>query len=101
VLAKCYTDYQAVASFKVNKDGQLQPENYMKAVNVYMIKHLPPLNVHPLQAIRLMLLEKNYQLGEKFFRPGTHTHMLQYYNSDTAFRQCSLWVSVFFSRCVT
>jgi hypothetical protein len=94
-LAKCYTDYQAVASYKVNKDGQLQPENYMKAVNVYMNKHLPPLDVHPLQAIRLMLLEKYYQLGEKWCKPGTH--LLQYCFSDTGFRQCSLWVSVLFS----
>jgi hypothetical protein len=69
-LAKCYADYQAVASYKVNKDGQLQPDNYMKAVNVYINKHLPPLDVHPLQAIRFMLLEKYYQLGEKWCKPG-------------------------------
>jgi hypothetical protein len=69
-LAKCYMDYQAVASYKWHKDGQLQPDNFMKAVNVYVNKHLPPLDVHPIQAIRFMLLEKYYQLGEKWCKPG-------------------------------
>jgi hypothetical protein len=69
-LAKCYTDYQAVASYKVSKDGQLHPETYMRAVNVYINKHLPPLDVHPIQAIRFMLLEKYFQLSEKWCKPG-------------------------------
>ena len=58
-----------MASYKVNKDGQLQPDNYMNAVRVYVNKHLPPLDVHPLQAIH-MLLEKYFQLGEKWCKPG-------------------------------
>jgi hypothetical protein len=71
-LLKCLADYQVVASYKYNKDGQLQPENYMRAVNIYINKHLSPLDVHPLQAIRLMLLERYYQLGEKWCKPGTY-----------------------------
>jgi hypothetical protein len=69
-LAKCYTDDQAVASYKVSKDGQLHPETYMRAVNVYINKHLPPLDVHPIQAIRFILLENYFQLSEKWCKPG-------------------------------
>lgn len=73
-LAKCYLDYQAVASYKRHKDGQLQPDNFMKAVTTNINKHLPPFDVHPLQALRIMLLEKYYQLGEKWCKPGVCFH---------------------------
>jgi hypothetical protein len=69
-LERCLQDYQVVASFKYNKDGQLQPDSFMKAVTIYINKHLSPLDIHPIQAVRLMLLEKYYQLGEKWCKPG-------------------------------
>jgi hypothetical protein len=69
-LEKCLQDYQVVASWRYNKDGQLQPESFMKAVVTYTNKHLAPLDIHPLQSLRLMLLEKHYQLGEKWCKPG-------------------------------
>ena len=69
-LEKCYTEYQVVASFKYNKEGQLAPDTYMKAVVMFVNKHLLPLDVHPIQALRFMLLEKHYQLSEKWCKPG-------------------------------
>lgn len=69
-LLKCLQDYQTVASFRVNKEGQLQPDTFMRAVTMFTNKHLSPLDVHPIQAIRLMLLEGYYQLGERWCKPG-------------------------------
>jgi hypothetical protein len=69
-LEKCLQEYQVVSSFRVNKDGQLQPDNFTRAVLMYGNKHLSPLDIHPLQALRLMLLEKYNQLGEKWCKPG-------------------------------
>lgn len=69
-LLKCFHDYQLVSSFKYNKDGQLQPENFMRAVVLFINKFLGGLDIHPLQALRIMLLEKYYQLGEKWCKPG-------------------------------
>jgi hypothetical protein len=41
----------------------------MKYVTAYVLKHLSPLDIHPIQAVRLMLLEKYFQLGEKWCKP--------------------------------
>jgi hypothetical protein len=73
-LERCLQDYQAVASYNFNKDRQLQTDSFMKAVTIYINKHLSPLHIHPIQAVRLMLLEKYYPLGEKWCKPGAHSH---------------------------
>jgi hypothetical protein len=69
-LEDCLRDYEVVASYKYNKDGQLQPDLIMKYVTAYVLRHLSPLDIHPIQAVRLMLLEKYFQLGEKWCKPG-------------------------------
>lgn len=73
-LERCLQDYQTVASRRYNKYGQLQPDNFMKAVATYTNKHLTPLDIHPLITLRLMLLEKHYQLGETWCKPGVNPH---------------------------
>jgi hypothetical protein len=41
------------------------------AVILFINKHCAPLDLHPLQALRLLLLERKHQLGEKWCKPGT------------------------------
>jgi hypothetical protein len=48
----------------------------MKCVTAYVLRHLSPLDIHPIQAVRLMLLEKYFQLGEKWCKPGAQLQFL-------------------------
>jgi hypothetical protein len=69
-LLECLADYQVMACYIVTKDAQLQPDNFMRAVIEWLIRHAAPLDLHPLQVIRLLLLEKHYHLGEKWCTAG-------------------------------
>lgn len=84
-LETCFTEYQVVASYKYNKDGQLAPDPFMMQVVMYINKHLLPRDVHPIQAIRLMLLEEHYQMSEKWCKAGMfllctrdHAYIMRY-----------------------
>jgi hypothetical protein len=72
-LEQCFQDYQVVASYKYNKDGQLLPDSFMKHVTTWVLKHMSPLDIHPIQAVRIMLLEGYWQLSEKWCKPGAIT----------------------------
>jgi hypothetical protein len=69
-LHQCLDDYQAVSWWKWRPQGALQPDNYMTHVMTFERKHLTPLDIHPVQVIRLMLLEGFYIMGEKWCKPG-------------------------------
>jgi hypothetical protein len=69
-LHQCLDDYQAVSLWKWKPQGALQPDNFMMHVITFERKHLTPLDIHPVQVIRLMLLDGYFIMGEKWCKPG-------------------------------
>jgi hypothetical protein len=69
-LHRCLNDYQAVALWKWNRNGSLQPDNFLQHLVTFERKNLSPLDVHPVQVLRLMLMDGFFHLGEKWAKPG-------------------------------
>jgi hypothetical protein len=78
-LHHCLDDYQAVSSWKWKPQGALQPDNFMMHVINFERKHLTPLDIHPVQGIRLMLLDGYFTMGEKWCKPGTSSLLTDHF----------------------
>ena len=69
-LLRCLKEYQAVSIWRWCREAALNPDNYYQHVVTYERKHLTPLDIHPIQVIRVMLLEGFWIVGEKWAKPG-------------------------------
>jgi hypothetical protein len=68
-LNRCLNDYQAVSLWKWRREGALNPDTYMQHVITFERKHLTPLDLHPAQVLRIMLLDGYYHFGERWGKP--------------------------------
>jgi hypothetical protein len=77
-LNRCLNDYQAVSLWKWRREGALNPDTFMQHVITFERKHLTPLDLHPVQVLRIMLLDGYYHFGERWGRPvgANSTHDL-------------------------
>jgi hypothetical protein len=78
-LNRCLNDYQAVSLWKWRREGALNPDTFMQHVITFDRKHLTPLDLHPVQVIRIMLIDGYYHFGERWGKPVGKLHLLTYY----------------------
>jgi hypothetical protein len=74
-LNHCLNDYQAVSLWKWRREGALNPDTFMQHVITFDRKHLTPLDLHPVQVLRIMLIEGYYHFGERWAKPVGATHL--------------------------
>jgi hypothetical protein len=72
-LTRCLNDYQAVSKWKWRREGALNPDTYMQHLVTFDRKHLTPLDLHPIQVFRIMLVDGFFQLGERWAKPQGET----------------------------
>jgi hypothetical protein len=65
----CLDDYQAVSLCKLRREGALNPDTFMQHVITFDRKQLTPLDVHPVQVLRIMLNDGCYYFGERWGIP--------------------------------
>jgi hypothetical protein len=73
-LNSCLNDYQAVSLWKWRREGALNPDTFMQHVITFDRKHLTPLDLHPAQIIRIMLVDEYYHFGERWGKPVGMLH---------------------------
>jgi hypothetical protein len=73
-LNRCLNDYQAVSLWKWTRERALKPDKFMQHVITVDRKHITPLDLHPVQVLRITLIDGYYRFGERWSKPVGKQH---------------------------
>jgi hypothetical protein len=99
-LHQCLDDYQAVSLWKWKPQGALQPDKFMMHDITFERKHLKPLDIHPVQVVRLMLLDGFFIIGEKWCKLGMSSVLHDFFMASmTTYLQLAMNSNMFLPAC--